>query len=82
MGSIYAGLLADAGNEVWAVDVWREHVAAIQSGGLRIEGASGDRIVRLRATTEPGDVGAVRPRRYRHQGAPCHSRGHRGRKRC
>ena len=57
MGSIYAGLLADAGNEVWAVDVWREHVAAIQSGGLRIEGASGDRIVRLRATTEPRDVG-------------------------
>ncbi|HIO02634.1 MAG TPA: 2-dehydropantoate 2-reductase, partial [Alphaproteobacteria bacterium] len=25
MGSVYAGLLADAGNEVWAIDVWREH---------------------------------------------------------
>jgi 2-dehydropantoate 2-reductase len=30
MGSVYAGLLADAGNEVWAVDTWAEHVAAIR----------------------------------------------------
>ncbi|GIS90694.1 MAG: hypothetical protein CM1200mP20_07350 [Pseudomonadota bacterium] len=22
MGSVYAGLLAEAGNEVWAVDLW------------------------------------------------------------
>ena len=25
MGSVYAGLLADAGNEVWAIDIWTEH---------------------------------------------------------
>ena len=29
MGSIYAGLMADAGNDVWAIDVWREHIDAI-----------------------------------------------------
>lgn len=57
MGSVYAGLLADAGNEVWAVDVWSEHIDAIRESGLRVEGASGDRIVKLQATTDPSQVG-------------------------
>ena len=37
MGSVYAGLLADAGNEVWAIDVWEAHVDAIAHivGGLQ-----------------------------------------------
>ena len=38
MGSIYAALMADAGNEVWAVDTWQEHVEAINRDGLRVEG--------------------------------------------
>lgn len=45
MGSVYAALMADAGNEVWAVDVWAPHVDAMNSKGLRVEGASGDRTV-------------------------------------
>ena len=58
MGSIYAGLLADAGNEVWAVDVWHEHIDAIRTKGLRIEGASGDRTVTsVKAVTGPGEAG-------------------------
>ena len=57
MGSVYAGLLADAGNEVWAVDVWRQHVDAINARGLRVEGASGDRTVRLNATADAAEVG-------------------------
>ncbi len=57
MGSVYAGLLADAGNDVWAVDVWPQHVEAIQRDGLRIEGASGDRTVSLKATSDAGEVG-------------------------
>ena len=59
MGSVYAGLLADAGNEVWAIDTWQEHVDAIRERGLHVEGASGDRTVRLQATSDPGEVGAV-----------------------
>ncbi len=47
MGSVYAGLLASGGNEVWAVDTWDEHIAAINANGLRVAGASGDRTVRL-----------------------------------
>ena len=52
MGSVYAGLLAEAGNEVWAVDLWREHLDAIRDRGLRIEGASGDRTVRSLNVTD------------------------------
>ena len=57
MGSVYAGLLAAAGNEVWAIDTREEHIAAIRDHGLRVEGASGDRTVRLHATSSPEDVG-------------------------
>ena len=57
MGSVYAGLFASAGNEVWAIDVWQAHVDAMNNVGLRVEGASGDRVVRLQATTNAADVG-------------------------
>jgi 2-dehydropantoate 2-reductase len=57
MGSVYAGLFASAGHEVWAVDRWREHVQAIRERGLRLEGASGDRTVRVHATTEARQAG-------------------------
>ena len=59
MGSVYAGLLGDAGNEVWAIDPWEEHVTAIRERGLRVEGASGDRVVQVGATSDPGEVGEV-----------------------
>lgn len=49
MGSVYAGLLAGAGNEVMVVDRWQAHVDAIRTQGLRVEGASGDRVVQLQA---------------------------------
>ncbi|MDE0808383.1 MAG: 2-dehydropantoate 2-reductase [Alphaproteobacteria bacterium] len=57
MGSVYAALLADAGNEVWAVDTWQDHVDAINAKGLRVEGASGDRTVPLNATTIATEAG-------------------------
>ncbi|MFP6718495.1 MAG: 2-dehydropantoate 2-reductase N-terminal domain-containing protein, partial [Alphaproteobacteria bacterium] len=57
MGSVYAGLLADAGNEVWAIDVWREHIDAIRDRGLRIEGKSGDRTVKIAATMDAQEAG-------------------------
>ena len=57
MGSVYAGLLASAGHEVWAVDSWQEHIEAIRERGLRVEGASGDRVARVQATTDAAEVG-------------------------
>ena len=57
MGSVYAALLASAGHEVWGIDAWPEHVAAINAGGLKLSGASGERTARIRATTRAADVG-------------------------
>src|SRR6218665_3144500 len=42
MGSVYAGLLASAGNSLWIVDRWKAHVEAINSRGLRREGPQRD----------------------------------------
>jgi 2-dehydropantoate 2-reductase len=57
MGSVYGGLFAASGEEVWLVDRWREHVEAIRKEGLRVSGASGDRILHPNATAEPADAG-------------------------
>jgi 2-dehydropantoate 2-reductase len=57
MGSVYAGLFASAGHEVWAIDRWQAHVDAMRTRGLRVEGASGDRTVRVNATTDARDAG-------------------------
>jgi 2-dehydropantoate 2-reductase len=57
MGSVYAGLLGSSGHEVWAVDTRRDHIEAIRNTGLRVEGASGDRTVRIHATTDAAEAG-------------------------
>ena len=57
MGSVYAGLFGDAGNEVWAIDSWAEHVDAIRTKGLTVDGASGNRTVRINATTDSTEAG-------------------------
>jgi len=59
MGSVYAGLMADAGHDVWMFDSWAAHVAAVNANGLRVEGASGDRISRPRATSDATEAGVV-----------------------
>lgn len=55
MGSVYAGLLAKAGNQVFAIDNNADHVAAMASQGLRVEGYSGDHTTALRSSTLPPD---------------------------
>lgn len=58
MGSVYAGLMAEAGHQVWGVDLWQDHIDAINKNGLRLEGASGDRIIKnIHATSKAGDIG-------------------------
>ncbi len=59
MGSVYAALLAEAGNEVWAIDIWQDHLNAIATTGLRVEGASGDRTVQgIHAARDVAEAGA------------------------
>jgi 2-dehydropantoate 2-reductase len=59
MGSLFGGLLAEAGEDVTLIDVWKEHVDAINARGLRITGISGDRTIEVNSTTDPGKVGPV-----------------------
>jgi 2-dehydropantoate 2-reductase len=60
MGSVYAALLGRAGNEVWAIDRWQDHLDAIAAGGLRVSGASGNYVVAdLHVGRAPGDAGAA-----------------------
>ena len=47
MGSFFGGLLAEKGLDVVLVDVWAEHVEAINTRGLRIVGVGGDRFVKV-----------------------------------
>ena len=56
VGSLFAAHLAKAGEtEVWAYDVWKEHVAAIQENGLRISGAA-ELTAHFNATSDPRQV--------------------------
>ncbi|OBK28360.1 2-dehydropantoate 2-reductase [Mycobacterium asiaticum] len=51
MGSIYAARLADAGNDVTAIDSYQAGIDAITQHGLRVTGPGYEKTVRLRACT-------------------------------
>jgi 2-dehydropantoate 2-reductase len=56
VGSLFAAHLARKGEaEIWAYDVWRDHVGAIRNNGLRISGAA-DFTARLNATSDPAKI--------------------------
>jgi 2-dehydropantoate 2-reductase len=59
MGCLYGGHLAEAGVDVSLMDVWREHVDAINAKGLHMTGVSGDRVVHVPATIDPETVGEI-----------------------
>ncbi len=56
MGCLIGGLLGESGIEVTLVDVWAEHVAAIEKDGLRLIGDTHDRVVPVRATNESATI--------------------------
>lgn len=56
IGSLYAAHLARVpGVEVWAVDPWERHVAAMRADGLKVTGLA-DFAVRLHATTAAAEL--------------------------
>lgn len=57
MGSVYAALMVDAGHDVHAVTLWPDHAEAMNAGGLRCAGISGDRTVPIRAATTTAGIG-------------------------
>ena len=59
MGCLFGGLLAEKGLNVILIDVWKEHVEAINKKGLKMDGHGGDRFIKVQATTDPSTVGVV-----------------------
>ncbi len=59
MGSLFGGLLAEAGNEVWLFDVWKAHVDTVKADGLTLEGEDRSRNINMHATTNPQEIGHV-----------------------
>ena len=57
MGSLFGGLLALSGEDVWLVDIWKEHIDTIRSQGLAIEEKEGTRAVKIHATADVASVG-------------------------
>ena len=59
MGSVYAGVMAEAGYEILAVDIRRDHLDAIREKGLRLEGFSGNRTIQgIRVADTPEEAGS------------------------
>src|SRR5512147_3007407 len=59
MGGLYAAHFAEAGAEVWAYDIWREHVAAVSRDGLRVQAEGKERRVAMHATSDPREPGVA-----------------------
>ncbi|WP_352396914.1 ketopantoate reductase family protein [Aminobacterium colombiense] len=58
MGCLYGGKLAEAGYDVTLIDVWKDHIDAINNRGLHIEGIEGERTVRsIRAVSSAEEAG-------------------------
>ena len=57
MGSVFAGLFAESGHEVWVLDRWRDHIEHIKNNGLHLDGISGSRFIQLNATHDITNIG-------------------------
>lgn len=56
MGCLVGGILREGGLNVTLVDVWADHVAAMNRRGLRIVGDGADRSIPVRAVTSAASV--------------------------
>ncbi len=59
MGSLFGGLLTEAGRKVWLLDVWEDHVNTLNERGLTIEREGVTRVVHPEATTDSSAIGKV-----------------------
>jgi len=59
MGCLFGGLLAEKGLKVSLIDVWKEHIDAINKNGLKMDGFGGDRFIKINATNDPKSISPV-----------------------
>lgn len=60
MGSLYGGILAEEGHEVYFIDVFEEHIKQVNEKGLCIVEKGKERYIKnIKATTDAKEVGEV-----------------------
>ena len=59
MGCLFGGLLAEKGLKANLIDVWKEHIDAINKNGLKMDGFGGDRFIKINATNDPKSISPV-----------------------
>ena len=59
MGCVYGANLARAGEDVTLIDMWAEHVEAMQTRGLAMEGQNGTFTVPVSATTDTSGLSGM-----------------------
>jgi 2-dehydropantoate 2-reductase len=59
LGCAIGSALTERGHETWLVDRFEAHVQAMTRDGLKVDDSGGSRYVKVRATTNPSDVGPV-----------------------
>ena len=57
MGSLFGGMLSLSGEEVWLVDIWKEHIDAIRSKGLVIEEKGKTQTISTNASSDITSIG-------------------------
>lgn len=53
MGCLFGGVLKEGGLDITLIDVWQDHVNAINNHGLKIIGYDGARVIAVRAVSNP-----------------------------
>ncbi|WP_137894942.1 ketopantoate reductase family protein [Ramlibacter sp. 2FC] len=59
LGCAIGGVLTEAGHEVWLVNRGRAHVDAMRAQGLTLREAGVDRVVKVHASTDCGEIAAA-----------------------
>ncbi len=60
MGSLYGGILAENGHDIYFIDVFKDHVDAINENGLVIEKDGQERTIKnVKAFTDSSNIGIV-----------------------
>ncbi|MCF8010324.1 MAG: 2-dehydropantoate 2-reductase [Clostridiales bacterium] len=59
MGSLFGGLLSKSGEEVWLIDVWKEHIEKINENGLMVDTGDKEEVIKVNATDTPEKAGYV-----------------------
>ena len=57
MGSLFGGLLTLSGEDVWLVDIWKEHINTLRSKGIAMEEKGKTQTIRVNAAVDVTSVG-------------------------